>query len=499
MDARLSDVIWNLTTFEDLKKYLRQGNEFCRDVASVIHDRVKIEVAYTEGLAKLSTRAKKTTGETLGALAGDLLEQIVKPFKAFADAQNKTRKQAELAVEKAGKLLADKKSDEMKCKKLSFNRAKEAEALTVQLENTRERTATEKELSKLDAKCKKAEESVHKSDRDHIAKIIEAERARLSLDSVLTNSSTELQSQEEERISYIKNMLRAYGELVQDSVPKINETYSQFHNGVDNINIKSDIEVLMNSKGSQKLPGDQILATSFEADMNSSMDTKRRKLALEYKYEVLNNVLKSEKKARSGLGKLHSVYQETPNFSDAGTSNDVSNQIAHANAVIDCLDASLYQVSSSLATLNGYEPPQHRLADCVHKSKDKQNLPLLVLKVPFDRVTHGIPEDDNYEDLGPQQYHDRQQYDSDEFEDIADGANLASQHAAQSIAQAQPLGDGFDETWQAIYDYTAGQEDELTIHSGDIINVISKSEGGWWTGELNGMTGLFPANYVEQI
>lgn len=33
---------------------------------------------------------------------------------------------------------------------------------------------------------------------------------------------------------------------------------------------------------------------------------------------------------------------------------------------------------------------------------------------------------------------------------------------------------------------------------GDVISVISKSEG-WWTGEVNGMKGLFPSNYVKEV
>jgi len=52
---------------------------------------------------------------------------------------------------------------------------------------------------------------------------------------------------------------------------------------------------------------------------------------------------------------------------------------------------------------------------------------------------------------------------------------------------------------RAIYDYDAGAEDELPFQEGDLINLFSKHESGWWTGELNGVTGLFPANHVEEV
>ncbi len=60
-------------------------------------------------------------------------------------------------------------------------------------------------------------------DKEHIGKIIQAERARLSLESIMRNSCNELQSMEEERISYVKNMLRVYGETLKESVPKVSQ------------------------------------------------------------------------------------------------------------------------------------------------------------------------------------------------------------------------------------------------------------------------------------
>ncbi len=49
----------------------------------------------------------------------------------------------------------------------------------------------------------------------------------------------------------------------------------------------------------------------------------------------------------------------------------------------------------------------------------------------------------------------------------------------------------------AIYDYSADKEDELTLSEGSIIYVLKKNDDGWWEGIMNGVTGLFPGNYVE--
>ncbi|XP_067870101.1 abl interactor 1a isoform X9 [Heterodontus francisci] len=51
----------------------------------------------------------------------------------------------------------------------------------------------------------------------------------------------------------------------------------------------------------------------------------------------------------------------------------------------------------------------------------------------------------------------------------------------------------------AIYDYSKDKDDELSFLEGSIIYVIKKNDDGWYEGIINGITGLFPGNYVEPI
>uniref|UniRef100_A0AAR2LHY0 Abl interactor 1 n=2 Tax=Pygocentrus nattereri TaxID=42514 RepID=A0AAR2LHY0_PYGNA len=51
----------------------------------------------------------------------------------------------------------------------------------------------------------------------------------------------------------------------------------------------------------------------------------------------------------------------------------------------------------------------------------------------------------------------------------------------------------------AIYDYTKDKEDELSFMEGAIIYIIKKNDDGWFEGVSNGVTGLFPGNYVESV
>uniref|UniRef100_A0A8B9GXJ5 Intersectin 2b n=1 Tax=Astyanax mexicanus TaxID=7994 RepID=A0A8B9GXJ5_ASTMX len=49
----------------------------------------------------------------------------------------------------------------------------------------------------------------------------------------------------------------------------------------------------------------------------------------------------------------------------------------------------------------------------------------------------------------------------------------------------------------AMYDYASAKEDELSFSKSQLINVLDKNDPDWWKGEVNGVTGLFPTNYVK--
>jgi len=50
---------------------------------------------------------------------------------------------------------------------------------------------------------------------------------------------------------------------------------------------------------------------------------------------------------------------------------------------------------------------------------------------------------------------------------------------------------------RALYDYEADDRTSLSFHEGDIIQVITQLESGWWDGIINGVRGWFPSNYCQ--
>ena len=56
---------------------------------------------------------------------------------------------------------------------------------------------------------------------------------------------------------------------------------------------------------------------------------------------------------------------------------------------------------------------------------------------------------------------------------------------------------------KALYPYEAVGEEELAFQEGQLIKIIRKEingiDDGWWEGEANGKTGVFPSLVVEEI
>src|ERR1700728_2528728 len=48
---------------------------------------------------------------------------------------------------------------------------------------------------------------------------------------------------------------------------------------------------------------------------------------------------------------------------------------------------------------------------------------------------------------------------------------------------------------RALYDYEADDQTSLSFRKGDIIQVLTQLESGWWDGVINDVRGWFPSNY----
>jgi len=103
--------------------------------------------------------------------------------------------------------------------------------------------------------------------------------------------------------------------------------------------------------------------------------------------------------------------------------------------------------------------------------------------------------DDQEQQQQQQSYDDQQQYYDDQQQQSYDDQQ---QYYDDQQSNEAPAGSGPQA--RALYDYDAENPDDLSFRENDVINILDQSDpSGWWKGELNGISGFFPSNFVELI
>jgi len=73
------------------------------------------------------------------------------------------------------------------------------------------------------------------------------------------------------------------------------------------------------------------------------------------------------------------------------------------------------------------------------------------------------------------------------------------QYGGEEEYQEEATGGGVF-TCKAIYAYQGEKEGDLSFNEGDLISILDESDpSGWWEGEVNGVRGYFPSNFVERV
>lgn len=492
--TRFENSFWEQKGYEELRKVCRQGNDFSREVSSIFNERAKIEQTYAESLTKLAAKAQKTSKDALGTLksswesallemeneaeihktlGNQLHDEVSKQVKTFVETQSKARKTVESLVDKAYKNFSDKLNDALKAKRAAHTKTREAENMFEQVEEARNgksgKVMSEKEISKMDVKCRKMMDTSLKSDREYRDLYEKTEKARLEWEAAMLKFCQTCERLEEERITHLREMFSLYSNMLAAAIPQLQQNYETVSSEVWKINSSEDVITTAQTRGEPRGPSQQILYDCYEEDLENTMNYDRRRAGLETKIHLLSESLEKQKKTRDGITSLFEAYSATPDYCNEEGQQDVATQLIHANAIINSLTASVSKVQCALAQLNGHPAPDVWLMPYISSTKDKQGLLQSSLYIPLDQVTRmeSVTQDegDNRSD--------------DEFDDIPESTGICR--------------------CRALYEYKAVHSDELDILPGDIITLTAKMDDGWWQGELHNKTGIFPASYVEEI
>ncbi|XP_071513677.1 uncharacterized protein Nost isoform X3 [Panulirus ornatus] len=400
--------------FDELRRYIKSGGEFCKELAVIMNERAELEASYAKGLNKLSGKLLKASKESMGtvnhawqmvgaeleqegdmhkSIASAITDDVVRPLRQLIETQHKIRKGVESMVDKTTKNLHDWRAAESKAKKQCYSNCRENEKIQdmmLEARLGRGKTLSDKETMKMEKQRRKAEEAVQKSDLDYYTCCIRAERARLEWESAVYKGSSCFQTLEEERLQALKNLVVKYHKNAKEAAPKMVAIAARLDEPVATCDVEKDIQTVISAKGTGENIPEQMLPDFYAEDMNNIMNRERRREALEKFVQMLRTDLERERRGKQGVENLAKALQETPTFGGEESQQDVNdklqhdayNRLQHMKAMLAYLEAARYKVQSSLDELNNRPKMTHPLAKHIEVHRDKQGLTFSILKVP---------------------------------------------------------------------------------------------------------------------
>ncbi|KAJ0183694.1 hypothetical protein K1T71_000117 [Dendrolimus kikuchii] len=423
------DNYWALNGFDELRRYVKQGSDFSKELASILQERVEAENYYSKCLAKLGTKLSKACKESIGSCAdawkhvaiemekrseihrnysSALTEELVKPMKHVIDNQLKLRKKIEGNVDKTTRVLTDWRTAEAKSKKQSHAAARENEKMQdASLEISRisrsssvghiphahsilntaraERLAnatSERDAAKLQVKKRKTEDAVKKTEVEYYNVCVQAERARLEWESSVVKGAGMLESLEEERLAQLKNSADCYLRLTAAVPSQLAEATNALVTPINNANANVDMRVVRGVRTAPAGASEQLLPDFYCEHTTLAMNKERRKQALLKILQLVVQDIDRERKSKRGLEKLSMAIKQTPTFGDDDSQQNVADKLYHMRSMLTYLEAVRYKITASMNELDNRPPVQHPLATHIQILRDKQGLQQSILKVP---------------------------------------------------------------------------------------------------------------------
>lgn len=490
----LTDCSYN-KVYKKLKEFSQNGENFCKQVTSVLQQRANLEISYAKGLQKLAVKLSKALQNTkknclssawawasegmrstadLHQKLGKAIElEAIKPTHQVLSMQEKKRKSLDNEVEKTANLVISNWNQQIKAKKKLMVSTKKHEALFHLVESSK-LSMTQKEKQKLLNKLKKSTEKLEKEDENYYQKNMAGYSTRLKWENTLENSYKSILELEKERTQLLCNNLNQYSQHISLFGQTLTTCHTQIHCAINKIDVEKDIQALMEETASlsRENKSEFLLTDYFEEDPNNAMDKERRKFLIKPKLLRLQRDIEKASRDREGLEQMLNAYSSSSSFSDAKSQKDTAALMDENNLKLDLLQANSYKLSSVLAELEQRPKPSHPCSTSIFKWKDKEHTHTYVkISRPFlaRRLENVVGR--------------------------TSGGQCNSGPSSSASGAAQ-LG---NRLCKALYSFQARQDDELNLEKGDIVTLHEKKEEGWWFGSLNGKKGHFPAAYVEEL
>ncbi|KAK2859044.1 hypothetical protein Q5P01_003664 [Channa striata] len=473
-----SDSFWEIGNYKRTVKRVDDGNRLCNDLMNCLHERARIEKAYAQQLTEwgkrwrqliekgpqygtlerawsaLCTEAEKVSElhmEVKGALMGEDYEklknwqrdsfhkQMIGGFKETKEADDGFRKAQKPWAKKLKEVETMKKAYHSACKEEKLAASRETNS---KLESNNNPDAQKK----LQEKVEKCQQEVQKTKERYEKSLEELDKLTPQYMENMEQVFEQWQQFEDKRIRFFKElMLEVKQHLDLSANHRFQTVYHTLEDTISATDAEEDLKWFRSNHG----PGMPMNWPQFEdwsVDLNRTLSRREKKKP-------------SEGVTLTGISQTGSDQPVQPAKTSSSLTVPTIAAPVGTNPFDDDEDEEEEMAEERQTTVNHISVTKEEIktVSSMEKTADWS-----------DEETSGNPFSTNG--------------DGNPFED-----------EPSSPVVSVPV--------RALYDYEGQEQDELSFKAGDEFTKIGEEDDqGWCKGRLkDGQTGLYPANYVEDL
>ncbi|KAI3388544.1 hypothetical protein SNEBB_002965 [Seison nebaliae] len=517
---------WGREGYEDLIKHLKNGSEFCKELANILQERADVENGYARSLSKLSQRLIKITRENVGSIYDcwhrigielatevdahrnfslSLHDEIIKPMRNLAEIQNRARKTIEQKVDVIWKEYNEKKECDMKYRQKISALSKEIEKTDKQLQ---EHTALGKSITKVQSQLNKLNEALIRYDIKFHSSCENMELQRRKMETSICDAANQIELLDKDRVLELDALHQKYSIQIDN----IFQIYKKLVNVLSSIktNPLNDIQRVIDRYGRQHRTSTLLLYDIYGSDLKQPMNGDRRMESLNKWRNWISNDIERELKGRTGVRNLSRFYKQTNKMNKLIMEN-MFNSLTSNSTLLLLLEVSRYRIEKSIdqyhqmtsntspidyKTLIDEKKEQQfrKLMHCIEQHRTKFPLSFSHLVIPVDE--NGQPTITHLFNLSRSSSMTPSTVSEFSLNETTSTRSESEQRSSISVNEKQLL-------CRAKYSFDARQTDELSFHCGDKIIITHQNDDEWWQGYLHGhkvdKPKFFPVKYIELI
>uniref|UniRef100_A0A670XS60 Nitric oxide synthase trafficking n=1 Tax=Pseudonaja textilis TaxID=8673 RepID=A0A670XS60_PSETE len=333
----------NAVAYQALKEYSKNGDNYCKQLLSILQQRYEIEWVIFTILSAVVVWQMILLSEKLGKA---IQTEAINPMNRILQDHEKKKK----TVSSDNPCCYDNPVPQIVIK-ISLDGGK---TLTNPSFESHPFPRSQHFLRNLEKSAIK----LAKEDEDYYKKNLTACETRVKWEQALENGHQSILDLEKDRLLLLCNTLHRYSQLLS-------------HFGQSLIAVSEadkDVQMLVKemSVTAAETKLELLLTDYYEEDMMSLIEKERRQTAIKAKITRVQTDLEKALQDKTGLERMLQAYKETPQFSDAKNINDT---IATLKAAL--LQANHFKLGSALAEIEKKPKPTHPCNDCISKWKEK--------------------------------------------------------------------------------------------------------------------------------